>query len=75
MSNFHWLIRRTSLTRGYLTYLFERLPNVDTGDAAVIDSLLPWSDALPAALTNILYNSVNGYIFSSSFLKYDPNPL
>jgi len=32
----------------YLTYLFEQLPNVDTGDVAVIDSLLPWSDALPA---------------------------
>jgi len=31
----------------YLTYLFEQLPNVDTGDAAVIDSLLPWSDVLP----------------------------
>jgi transposase len=32
----------------YLTCLFEQLPNVDTGDAAVIDSLLPWSDELPA---------------------------
>ncbi|OPX85704.1 MAG: Transposase IS66 family protein [Pelotomaculum sp. PtaB.Bin013] len=32
----------------YLTYLFEQLPNVDTGDPAVIDSLMPWSDALPA---------------------------
>ncbi|MCG9969559.1 IS66 family transposase [Pelotomaculum terephthalicicum JT] len=32
----------------YLTYLFEQLPNVDTGNAAVIDSLLPWSDALLA---------------------------
>lgn len=32
----------------YLTYLFEHLPNVDMGDAAVIDSLLPWSDKLPA---------------------------
>ncbi|MCG9966886.1 transposase, partial [Pelotomaculum terephthalicicum JT] len=31
----------------YLTYLFEQLPNVDTSDATVIDSLLPWSDALP----------------------------
>jgi len=31
----------------YLTYLFERLPNVDTDDHAVIDSLLPWSTALP----------------------------
>jgi hypothetical protein len=32
----------------YLTYLFEQLPNVDTGDEAVIDSLLPWLDTLPA---------------------------
>lgn len=31
----------------YLTYLFEQLPNVDIGDAAVIDSFLPWSDTLP----------------------------
>jgi hypothetical protein len=31
----------------YLTYLFEQLPNLDTKDVAVIDSLLPWSDALP----------------------------
>lgn len=32
----------------YLTYLFEQLPNVDMGDVAVIDSLLPWLDTLPA---------------------------
>jgi transposase len=31
----------------YLEYLFERLPNVDLKDAAVIDTLLPWSDSLP----------------------------
>jgi len=32
----------------YLTYLFEQLPNADTtGNAAAIDSLLPWSDTLP----------------------------
>ncbi|WP_025434848.1 IS66 family transposase [Peptoclostridium acidaminophilum] len=31
----------------YLTYLFEQLPNVDTSDAIVIDSLLPWSTTLP----------------------------
>jgi len=31
----------------YLTYLFERLPNVDMDDNAVIDSLLPWSTTLP----------------------------
>jgi hypothetical protein len=32
----------------YLTYLFEQLPNVDMGDVAVIDSLLPWLDTSPA---------------------------
>jgi len=31
----------------YLMYLFEQLPNVDTNDPDVIDSLLPWSDILP----------------------------
>jgi len=31
----------------YLTYLFEQLPNVDTSDPAVLDSLLPWSNSLP----------------------------
>lgn len=31
----------------YLQYLFEQLPNVDIS-AAVVDTLLPWSDALPA---------------------------
>jgi hypothetical protein len=31
----------------YLVYLFEQLPNIDTGDVAAVDSLLPWSDALP----------------------------
>jgi len=31
----------------YLHYLFERLPNVDTSYADVVDSLLPWSDILP----------------------------
>ena len=32
----------------YLQYLFERLPNVNTRDVAVIDTLLPWSDIIPA---------------------------
>ena len=32
----------------YLTYLFERLPNVDVDDAAVLDNFLPWSDSLPS---------------------------
>lgn len=31
----------------YMFYLFEQLPNVDTGDQAAIDRLLPWSDTLP----------------------------
>ena len=31
----------------YLMHLFEQLPNVDTNDPEVIDSLLPWSDTLP----------------------------
>jgi hypothetical protein len=31
----------------YLKYLFEKLPNVDIQDKNVLDSLLPWSDALP----------------------------
>ena len=31
----------------YLTYLFEQLPNVDINDPSIIDSLLPWSPALP----------------------------
>ena len=31
----------------YLVFLFEQLPNVDTSDQAVVDSLMPWSDALP----------------------------
>lgn len=31
----------------YLVYLFEQLPNIDTSNVAAVDSLLPWSDALP----------------------------
>ena len=31
----------------YLEYLFEQLPNADTSDESVIDSLLPWSQSLP----------------------------
>lgn len=33
----------------YLEYLFEQLPNVDITDPDVLDTLLPWSKALPAA--------------------------
>lgn len=31
----------------YLTYLFEKLPNMDVQDKSVLDALLPWSDTLP----------------------------
>jgi hypothetical protein len=31
----------------YLTYLFEKLPNVDVRDKSFLDGLLPWSDTLP----------------------------
>ena len=28
----------------YLTYLFERLPNINLKDPTAVDELLPWSD-------------------------------
>lgn len=31
----------------YLTYLFERLPNLDPQDKEELDQLLPWSETLP----------------------------
>ena len=31
----------------YLTYLFEKLPNVDISDPNVLDDLIPWSPTLP----------------------------
>lgn len=31
----------------YLTYLFEKLPNIDLNNTAQLDALLPWSDTLP----------------------------
>lgn len=31
----------------YLTYLFEKLPNIDIDDKDALDLLLPWSPALP----------------------------
>jgi len=31
----------------YLTYLFEKLPNIDTKDIQILDALLPWSKDLP----------------------------
>lgn len=33
----------------YLSYLFEKLPNIDITDQANLDKLLPWSDTLPIA--------------------------
>lgn len=32
----------------YLSYLFEKLPNLDTRDGNALDKLLPWSDSLPS---------------------------
>lgn len=32
----------------YLSYLFEKLPNLDIKDGRALDKLLPWSDSLPA---------------------------
>lgn len=31
----------------YLTYLFEKLPNIDLNDMTQLDALLPWSKTLP----------------------------
>jgi len=31
----------------YLSYLFEKLPNLDPLDDNVLDKLLPWPDSLP----------------------------
>ena len=31
----------------YLTFLFERLPNLDKSDPSAIEDLLPWSDSIP----------------------------
>ena len=31
----------------YLTYLFEKLPNIDPTDDEQLDALLPWSESLP----------------------------
>jgi transposase len=32
----------------YLKYLLEQLPNIDLGDTAEFDKLMPWSGELPA---------------------------
>lgn len=31
----------------YLTYLFEKLPNIDLNNIEELDQLLPWSDSIP----------------------------
>lgn len=31
----------------YLTYLFEKLPNIDITDSEVLDQLMPWSNSIP----------------------------
>ena len=31
----------------YLTYLFEKLPNMDTKDKDALDQLMPWSSTIP----------------------------
>lgn len=33
----------------YLTYLFEKLPNIDLKNLEELDQLLPWSDSLPGS--------------------------
>ena len=34
----------------YLTYLFEKLPNIDLENYEELDALLPWSNQLPDCL-------------------------
>ncbi|GMA59305.1 hypothetical protein GCM10025858_38080 [Alicyclobacillus sacchari] len=34
----------------YLTYLFERMPNMDLQDEAAFEAWLPWSEALPEGI-------------------------
>ena len=45
-------IVRTALANGlrveaYLRWLFERFPTIDITDANVLDTLMPWSPAVP----------------------------
>lgn len=44
----------------YLTHLFKMLPNIDTGNQAAVDSLMPWSDTLPAECRMISNDNDNG---------------
>ncbi|WP_338024348.1 transposase domain-containing protein [Aquibacillus albus] len=32
---------------GFLKYLFEQLPNIDTSNVEAVDKLLPWFSAIP----------------------------
>lgn len=41
----------------YLTYLFEKLPNIDVSDTDQLDALLPWSKTLPEACRTPLKDS------------------
>ena len=43
----------------YLTFLFERLPNVDKSDPAAVEELLPWSDSIPncCRMKKIVHNA------------------
>ncbi len=36
----------------YLTYLFEKLPNIDVRNMGELDALLPWSESIPNTLRN-----------------------
>lgn len=42
----------------YLTFLFERLPNLDKSDPAAVEELLPWSDLIPdcCRMKKVVYN-------------------
>ncbi|GIM47964.1 hypothetical protein DNHGIG_35130 [Collibacillus ludicampi] len=41
----------------YLTYLFEKLPNLDMKDKDSLDQLLPWSESLPLTCRAIKKNT------------------
>ena len=43
----------------YLTFLFERLPNLDKSDTAAIENLLPWSYSIPdcCRLKKVVHNA------------------
>jgi hypothetical protein len=41
----------------YLTYLFEKLPNIDLEDFNQLDALLPWKKTIPNEILLIPKNS------------------